>query len=152
MLYLYHYYFISNSYYNSIVNFSKNIDIINLKCYNQGGDNLPIVSQFYGIIISNYIGGIYMENKIEEMPIEVTALEDFLLYIKFQNGEEKIYDMKEMLKFDYYKNLRDKENFKRVKVYGITLKWSTGEDIAPEKIYFNSIPIQEFNSEIKEME
>lgn len=59
--------------------------------------------------------------------------------------------MKEMLKFDYYKNLRDKEIFKTVKVYGITLKWSTGEDIAPEKIYFNSIPLNQFNSEIKEM-
>lgn len=45
MLYLYHYYFTSNLYYNSIVNFSKNIDIVNSKCYNQGGDNLPIVSQ-----------------------------------------------------------------------------------------------------------
>lgn len=63
-----------------------------------------------------------MKNKIEEMPIEVKALENFLLYIKFQNGEEKIYDMKEMLKFDYYKNLRDRENLKKVKVYGITLK------------------------------
>ena len=92
-----------------------------------------------------------MENKIEELPIKVQALEDFLLYIKFQNGEEKIYDMKEMLKFDYYKNLRDKENFKKVKVFGITLKWSTGEDIAPEKIYFNSIPLNKFNSKIKEM-
>ena len=92
-----------------------------------------------------------MENKIEELPIEVKALEDFLLYIKFQNGEEKIYDMKEMLKFNYYNNLRDKENFKTVKVYGITLKWSTGEDIAPEKIYFNSIPVNQFNYEIKEM-
>ena len=92
-----------------------------------------------------------MENKIEELPIEVKALEDFLLYIKFQNGEEKIYDMKEMLKYDYYKNLRDKENFKKVKAFGITLKWSTGEDIAPEKIYFNSIPLNEFHSEIKEM-
>lgn len=28
-----------------------------------------------------------MKNKIEEMPIEVKALENFLLYIKFQNGE-----------------------------------------------------------------
>ena len=92
-----------------------------------------------------------MENKIEELPIMVKALENFLLYIKFQNGEEKIYDMKEMLKFDYYKNLRDKENFKKVKVFGITLKWLTGEDIAPEKIYFNSIPLNEFNSKIKEM-
>ena len=87
-----------------------------------------------------------MENEIEDLPIEVKALENFLLYIKFKNGEEKIYDMKEMLKFDFYKNLRNRENFKNVKVYGITLKWSTGEDIAPEKIYFNSIPIQEFKS------
>lgn len=92
-----------------------------------------------------------MKNEIEELPIEVKALENFLLYIKFKNGEEKIYDMKEMLKFDYYKNLRDSENFKRVKPFGITLKWSTGEDIAPEKIYFNSIPIQEFKAELKEM-
>jgi len=59
--------------------------------------------------------------------------------------------MKEMLKFDYYKNLRDKENFKTVKIYGITLKWSTGEDIAPEKIYFNSIPLNQFKFEINEM-
>lgn len=92
-----------------------------------------------------------MENKIEELPVEVKALEGFLLYIKFQNGEEKIYDMKEMLKYDYYKNLRNKDNFKKVKTYGITLRWSTGEDIAPEKIYFNSIPIDEYCSEIKEM-
>jgi len=92
-----------------------------------------------------------MENKLEELPIQVKALEDFLLYIKFKNGEEKIYDMKEMLEFDYYKNLREKENFKRVKPFGITLKWSTGEDIAPEKIYFNSIPIDQFKSELKEM-
>ena len=62
-----------------------------------------------------------MNDSIEEQPIEVKALENFLLYIKFKNNEEKIYDMKEMLKFDYYKNLRNKENFKKVKVFGITL-------------------------------
>ena len=93
-----------------------------------------------------------MENKIEELPIEVKPLEGFFLYIKFQNGEEKIYDMKEMLKYDFYKNLRKRELFKQVKVYGITLKWSTGEDIAPEKIYFNSVPIEDFRLEIIEME
>ena len=47
-----------------------------------------------------------MNDSIEEQSIEVKALENFLLYIKFKNNEEKIYDMKEMLKFDYYKNLR----------------------------------------------
>ena len=92
-----------------------------------------------------------MDNQIEELPSEVKPLENYLLYIKFKNNEEKIYDMKEMLKFDYYKNLRNKDNFKKVKIFGITLKWSTGEDIAPEKIYFNSVPINEYKFELKEM-
>ena len=35
-----------------------------------------------------------MKNKIEELPVEVKALEGFLLYIKFQNGEEKIYEFR----------------------------------------------------------
>ena len=91
-----------------------------------------------------------MNNKIEELPIEVKPLENFLLYIKFKNGEEKIYDMKEMLKFDYYKSLNDKNVFKQVSVCGITLVWPTGQDIAPEKIYFNSIPLKDYKYEIKE--
>lgn len=92
-----------------------------------------------------------MCNQIEPMPSKVRALESFKLYIQFKNGEEKIYDMNEMLKFDYYKNLRNKEIFKTVKPFGVTLKWSTGEDIAPEKIYFDSIPLDEYQFEIKEM-
>ena len=35
-----------------------------------------------------------MDNQIEELPIEVKPLENYLLYIKFKNNEEKIYDMK----------------------------------------------------------
>ncbi len=92
-----------------------------------------------------------MNNQIEPMPEEVKPLEGFLLYIKFKNGEEKIYDMNEMLKFDYYKNLRDKEIFKTVKTSGVTLIWKTGEDIAPEKIYFDSIPINEYKLKIEMM-
>lgn len=78
----------------------------------------------------------------------------FLLYllVKFQNGEKKIYGMNHMLKFDYYKNLRDRQVFKTVCVCGITLKWCTGEDIAPEKIYFDSVPLEKFGFKVKKME
>lgn len=77
----------------------------------------------------------------------------FLLYllVKFQNGEKKIYGMNDMLKFDYYKNLRYRQVFKTVCVCGITLKWCTGEDIASEKIYFDSVPLAEFWFKVKEM-
>ena len=92
-----------------------------------------------------------MNKDIEEIPVDVKALENFLLYIKLKNGEEKIYDMNELLKFNYYKDLRNRDIFKQVKVYGITLLWRTGQDITPEKIYFNSIPVSEYKFEIEEM-
>ena len=62
-----------------------------------------------------------MENIVEPRPMEVKALENYLIYIKFKNGEEKIYDMKDNLKFKFYKNLKD------------------------------SIPINEFKEKIKEL-
>ena len=92
-----------------------------------------------------------MENKIEELPIEVKALEDFLLYIKFRNGEEKIYDMKDNLKYKFFEKLKDVNNFKNVYVTDINIEWKTGEDIAPENLYNDSIPIKDFKGKLKEL-
>ena len=47
---------------------------------------------------------------------EVKALEDYKVLLTFRNGEQRIYDMKELLKYDFYKNIRDKEKFQKVKV------------------------------------
>ena len=71
---------------------------------------------------------------------EVRAMEDYKLYIKFDNGEEKIYDMKPLLKHKFYQGLKDKERFKKVRPQGISIEWETGEDVAPENLYYDSIP------------
>ena len=92
-----------------------------------------------------------MENIIEPRPMEVKALENYLLYIKFKNGEEKIYDMKVNFKYKFYQNLKDINKFKNVYVSGINIEWKTGEDIAPENLYYDSISINEFKGEIKEL-
>ena len=63
-----------------------------------------------------------MNDSIEEQSIEVKALENFLLYIKFKNNEEKIYDMKEMLKFDYYK--KDYGHFLSKEMFDIFSKFT----------------------------
>ena len=40
--------------------------------------------------------------------IEVKALEDYKIYIKFETNEEKIYDMKKNIsKIEYYKKLKN---------------------------------------------
>lgn len=94
-----------------------------------------------------------MNEIIEPRPIEVKALQNYLIYIKFKNGEEKIYDMKEDLKHPFYKKLKEVRYFKNVKVSGINIEWKTGEDIAPENLYNNSKPISYYSkNELIEIE
>ena len=77
-------------------------------------------------------------------PVEVKAIEKYKLYIKFKNGEEKILDMGQDINEMFYKNLKDYEYFKNVKISetGITVEWQNGEDIAPENLYYNSKTIK----------
>lgn len=82
-----------------------------------------------------------MGEDLEPIAIEVQAIDDYKLYIKFNNGEEKIYDMKPLLNYKFYQGLKDKERFKKVKPDGISIEWETGEDVAPENLYNDSIPI-----------
>lgn len=78
--------------------------------------------------------------------IDVKALDDYKIYLKFKNGEEKIYDMIEHIeKIKFFNKLKDKEYFKRVVPRGDTIEWENGEDVAPENLYYNSIPVSEYN-------
>lgn len=75
--------------------------------------------------------------------IEVKALEQYQIYLKFSNGEERIYDMKETIeKIKYFNKLKNTEYFKNVKPRGDTVEWENGEDIAPENLYYDSIPVE----------
>ena len=82
--------------------------------------------------------------EMEPRPCEVKALLNFLIYVKFNNGEERIYDMKRNLKYPFYKYLQNINNFKKVKISGINIEWETGEDIAPENLYNDSEPIERY--------
>ena len=77
-------------------------------------------------------------------PIEVRAIEKYKIYIKFENGEEKIYDMWDKINRKLYEKLKDYEYFKKVKICksGITIEWENGEDISPENLYYDSISIK----------
>lgn len=77
-------------------------------------------------------------------PIKVKAIEKYKLYIKFENGEEKILDMEEELNEKFYYKLKNYEYFKNVKISrtGITIEWEDGEDVAPENLYYDSKTIK----------
>ncbi len=93
-----------------------------------------------------------MNNQIEPMPKRSYCIRTFLLYIKFKNGEEKIYDMKEKcLSLIIIKFKGNREIFKTVKTFGVNTCMEKQVRILHQKRYFDSIPISEYKFEIKRM-
>ena len=80
---------------------------------------------------------------------EVKALDKYFIYLKYETGEEKIYDMtKPILNIKYYNKLKSIKYFKNIRPRGDTVEWANGEDVSPENLYYNSIPISEYNGTI----
>ena len=95
-----------------------------------------------------------MKNNYETPDIlGVKALDNYLIYLKFETNEEKIYDMKKLINENkFYNKLKDKNYFKDVKIRGDSIEWENGEDVAPENLYYDSINIDEVKEDIKELD
>lgn len=70
---------------------------------------------------------------------KVIPTDDFKLILFFTNGEQRIYDCSDLLDFGVFKELRDKNYFKQVKVIDGTVTWPHDQDICPDTLYLDSI-------------
>ena len=73
--------------------------------------------------------------------VAVAPLENYRLSVCFDNGEQRIFDVKPYLHGEWFSELLDKSVFKTVKVEGLSVAWADGQDIAPDCLYKNSVPI-----------
>jgi len=73
--------------------------------------------------------------------IDVKPLKNYILEIVFDNGEKKIFDIKPYFKFKQFKELQIENNFKKVKIAGLSIEWECGVDICPDELYNNSVKI-----------
>lgn len=84
-----------------------------------------------------------MDTYITPDVIKVKALDDYLLEVTFETKEIKIFDMKNLINnIDFYKRLKNKDYFKKVKPYNETVIWENGEDVCPEDLYYKSKTIR----------
>ena len=71
----------------------------------------------------------------------VRAKEDYILWLRFSTGEERLFDFKPMLGCPAFAPLADRDIFRDVYIdYGLPV-WMDGEiDISPEFLYEKSVP------------
>ncbi len=70
--------------------------------------------------------------------IDVKPLDNYLLLISFDNGEQKIFDVKPYLSHKAFETLNNKQLFNTVRVSGLSIAWANGADICPDELYNDS--------------
>ena len=75
--------------------------------------------------------------------ISVKANDDFTLDLQFNDGANKRFDVKPYLDFPVFRELKNLENFKQIKIAFGTVQWRNEQDISPETLYLESEEISE---------
>ena len=69
---------------------------------------------------------------------DVKPLNDYLLLLKFENEEEKLFDVKPYLEIGKFKELKDETLFNSVKICFDSIEWDNQLDLDPELLYRKS--------------
>jgi len=73
--------------------------------------------------------------------ISVKATKDYVLYLEFENGEKKVFDMNILMDNKPFNRLKASALFQAARIDCGTVCWPGNIDIAPETLYDRSIPL-----------
>jgi hypothetical protein len=71
--------------------------------------------------------------------IAVTANNDFSLDLEFKDGSVKRFDAKPYLDYEIFRELKDLDYFKQVRIAFGTVQWPHDQDISPETLYLEGV-------------
>lgn len=75
--------------------------------------------------------------------VKVKPLEGYRLLVTFDSGETRIYDVNPLIRGEWFGQLRDINVFNTVHVAGISVEWEDGQDVCPDDLYYNSVPVEQ---------
>lgn len=75
--------------------------------------------------------------------VSATANDDFTLDILFKDGSLKRFDAKPYLDYPVFRELKNLEKFKNIKIVFGTVQWENEQDISPETLYLEGKEIKE---------
>jgi len=75
--------------------------------------------------------------------LNVEIISNLKLLLCYENNENRLLDLRKYMISSFFKELEDFEYFKKVKIIDNTVFWPNEQDIAPETIYNDSIPVKD---------
>lgn len=70
------------------------------------------------------------------------VMEDYHIHLIFDNGEQKVFDLKPYLDYQVFRPLNDEAELKSFEIVDGTVEWSCGADLSTDTFYLESKPIQ----------
>jgi hypothetical protein len=65
----------------------------------------------------------------------------YRLRLIFTNNEERVYNVKPLLKYGVFRELRDESIFRSVGIFMGSVQWTGGQDLCPDTLYEGSKPL-----------
>jgi hypothetical protein len=75
--------------------------------------------------------------------VAVTANDDYSLNLTFSDGSVKKFDVKPYLDYEVFRELKDSEYFKQVRIAFGAVQWPHEQDISPETLYIEGVSVAE---------
>ena len=66
---------------------------------------------------------------------------DYTITLVFTNGEVRRFDVKPYLDTGIFQELRDMSVFNSVRPFLGSVQWENGQDLCPDTLYLDSVPI-----------
>ena len=73
--------------------------------------------------------------------ITVEPLDDYKLYLTFNNGDKRVFDAKPLFTMNVFSPLKNKVFFNNVKVSHGSVQWSNDIDYCPDTLYAESVSV-----------
>jgi hypothetical protein len=81
----------------------------------------------------------------------VNALDDYQLALEFENGEQRIFDMKPYLTRGIFIRLQNQALFQAARVLAGSVEWPGGLDLSYDTLYLESQPAEAIETEMAEV-
>ncbi|MDR2505727.1 MAG: DUF2442 domain-containing protein [Oscillospiraceae bacterium] len=79
--------------------------------------------------------------RIRPTCVAVEPRPDYCLLVTFDNGEKRLFDVKPHLDHPAYRELKIPTLFKTAKPAGLSIEWIHGQDVCPDELYNDSVPV-----------